>query len=64
MSYVLDTVPAFNDWYRTKFDECGNVRPGWRLDTWAKLLDLPLSPSPSTLKILHLLRAGIDTDDD
>jgi hypothetical protein len=64
LTYVLDTVPAFNEWYRTKFDETGNVNPEWRLDTWSKLLDLPKSPSPSTTKILQRVRAGIDTDDD
>lgn len=44
--YVLDTVPAFSDWYKTKFDSDGNVRPEWRHDTWTKTLDLPKTPSP------------------
>jgi hypothetical protein len=45
-TYALDGIPAFGDWYKTKFDSDGNVRPGWRSDTWAKLLDLPKTPSP------------------
>lgn len=44
--FVLDGVPSFDSWYRTKFDSDGNVRPYWRADTWTKMIDLPKSPSP------------------